>query len=262
MKNKATIATIIILSIFCLLLTSGFIYLLTNSNNIHFSFDFSDKSMNLVDSYEVLPDDIKNIKINVHSTDVEIKESNEKILVEYYSNRENNAKFTYDETSITLDENNFDVSCIGFCNSRRKVVLYIPSNYSGEYNISTKSGDIKSSIDLSNNNVNISAMSGDVRLDIIGNANVSTMSGDIEINKVNKKINLSAMSGDIKINDLNIIEDSDIKTSSGDVKVNNNIANCYVDVKTSSGDKHINKSDRKSDVVLKINTSSGDVRVD
>lgn len=267
MKNKATIATIIILSIFCLLLTSGFIYLLTNSNSIHFNFDFTNKPMNLVDSYEVAHADIYNIKFNLHSTDVEIRKSTDgKILVEYYSNKENNPKIEYTEDTIIIDETKYDLSCIGFCNSRRKVVLYIPEYTSNEYlynyEIATKSGDISSNIDLSNGKVVFSAMSGDIKLNTVREAIISTMSGDIEINRVNEKINLSAMSGDIKINELNIIEDSDIKTSSGDVKVNNNIANCYVDVKTSSGDKHINKSDRKSDVVLKINTSSGDVRVD
>ena len=86
-------------------------------------------------------------------------------------------------------------------------------------------------------------------------------SGDIEINKVNKYLNLLAISGSVKINTLNIIDNSSISTTSGDVFVGNNLSNCYVEFSTISGSNHIEKSDRKSDIVLKVNTISGDIRV-
>lgn len=263
MKNRSSIITlIIILSVFCIALTGGFVYLLVNGEGIHFNFNLSFKQMNLVESYEALPNNINSIKLNLYSTDVEIKESKDNnILVEYYSNKDNNPKIEYTNNNITIDENKYDVSCIGFCNNRRKVIVYVPSEYSNELNINTKSGDIFSNIDLSNNIVNISTMSGDVRLDTVSELQVSTMSGDIRINKINKLTNISSMSGDVSINELNIKENSNIKTASGDVIISNNNSNCYVDVRTTSGDKYINKSDRKSDLVLTINTTSGDVRV-
>ena len=263
MKNRSSIITlIIILSVLCIALTGGFVYLLVNGEGIHFNFNLSFKQMDLVDSYEVLPNDITSIEMNLYSTDVEIKEStNDKILVEYYSNKDNNPKIEYTDNNIKINENNYNVGCIGFCNNRRKVVLNIPSNYYGEYIISTKSGDILSNIDLTNSITKISTMSGDVRLNIVGNIEISTMSGDIKIDKINDTIKVKTTSGDILISELNIKENSSINTTSGDVLVSNNNSNCYVDVKTLSGDKYINKSDRKSDLVLTINTTSGDVRV-
>lgn len=280
MKSKTAIVSIVLLSIIALSLTGLFIFLLTNGKNFSFdfSFDFNSKPLSLVDSYETDPN-IHLITLNLHSTDVFVKEStNEKILVEYYSNRENNARIEYTEDTIKINEEDYDLSCIGFCNSRRKVVVYVPSIYEGEYNIATKSGDITSEIDMSNSKVNVSAMSGDVKLNVTSNINVSTMSGDIrieatndinasamsgdmEIGSISKYAKLKTMSGDVHIRNLNIEEDSFIDTSSGDVKVDNNDSNCYIETKTSSGDTRINSSDRKSDITLKVTTSSGDISV-
>ena len=280
MKSKTAIVSIVLLSIIALSLTGLFIFLLTNGKNFSFdfSFDFNSKPLSLVDSYETDPN-IRLITLNLHSTDVFVKEStNEKILVEYYSNRENNARIEYTEDTIKINEEDYDLSCIGFCNSRRKVVVYVPSIYEGEYNIATKSGDITSEIDMSNSKVNVSAMSGDVKLNVTSNINVSTMSGDIrieatndinasamsgdmEIGSISKYAKLKTMSGDVHIRNLNIEEDSFIDTSSGDVKVDNNDSNCYIETKTSSGDTRINSSDRKSDITLKVTTSSGDISV-
>ena len=166
----------------------------------------------------------------------------------------------------------------------------------GLYNINTASGDIKSEIDLLENKININTTSGDVTLKNIYLANIhttsgsikindvneanigstsgdvyvkgetkkldiKTTSGDMEINKVNDSLNLLAISGRVKINTLNIIDNSSISTTSGDVFVGNNLSNCYVEFSTITGDRYINKSDRKSDIVLKVNTVSGDIRV-
>ena len=68
-------------------------------------------------------------------------------------------------------------------------------------------------------------------------------------------------SGDIKIVTLNIDTESEINTISGDIEIDNNECNCYIDFSTISGDNHIKKSDRKSDLVLKVKTTSGDISV-
>ena len=58
-----------------------------------------------------------------------------------------------------------------------------------------------------------------------------------------------------------IDSNSSIYTVSGDVDVNNHKNNFYVETNTKSGDVNINKIDRKSDIVLSIKTTSGDINV-
>ena len=261
-SNRLIITLIVILSIMCITITTGFIYLLVNGNGFNFAFDFSNKSMKLIDSYEALPDTITDISLHLYSTDIEIRESEtDKILVEYYSNKDNNPTIEYTDTTIKVDESNYNVSCIGICNNRRQVVLHIPSEYYGKININTMSGDILSYIDLSSIDLKVSTTSGDLKLNIVGNIDIKTTSGDINISEVNKIMNIKTTSGDISINELNIKEDSYIKATSGDVSISNNNSKCYVEVRTNSGDQYINNSDRKSDLVLSIITTSGDVRV-
>ena len=87
-KNRVIIIFIVLLSIVCILITSGFIYLMVNEFNFNTSFNFStNKKMNLVNSYETLPSNVESINFKLYSTDIEIKKSvNDKVLVEYYSN--------------------------------------------------------------------------------------------------------------------------------------------------------------------------------
>ena len=196
-----------------------------------------------------------------------------------HSNRNNNAKVEFVDNTIKVDESEYDVSCFGICNTRRKVVIYVPNTYKGLFDLNTRSGDISSKTDLSNNSIEVETSSGDVYFSQTGAITISTKSGDIKINKifkegtlsslsgdivldeVLKKIIISTSSGDVRIDKLEIVTNSSISTSSGDVYISNNKSNCYVETKTSSGDALINKSNRKSDLVLKINTSSGDIIV-
>ena len=135
-NNKFAIALIVILSIIVILLTGGMIYLLTGGSNIPFNFNFTEKSMTLVDSYATEVVNVNKINLNLNSTDVEIIESAiEKITVEYFSNRDKNAKIEYNNGTIIVDEEKYDTSCIGICNTRRKIVVSVPSTYKTNYEI-------------------------------------------------------------------------------------------------------------------------------
>lgn len=283
MKSKGLIITlIIVLSCFVVALTGGLIFLLFRIDNFDFSFEFNDSNMNLVDSIET--NEINKIYFNLNSTDIFIKKSeNDKVVVEYYSNREKNPIISYSDNIISIDEDKYrdeyDSKCFVFCNINRKIVLYVPFDFENIIDINAKSGDIRSDIDLSKNNVKFSTMSGDVFLGNVSdidiktvsgdvslekafNLNVSTTSGDIKIKSVSNMVNLNTVSGDVLINSLDIKDESSIKTVSGDVTISNNEGNCYIDFKTTSGDERISKSDRKSDIVLKVRTTSGDISID
>lgn len=225
--------------------------------------DFRIGNVKLVDSYEAEIEAVDKFYLDLSSTDVEIKESDtDKILVEYYSNSDSKIKIEKKDKNIIVNEAKDKGKVHFYFYNNKKVVIYVPATFDGEYEIQTQSGDIKSEVDLSNNKVKISTSSGDVALNATGNVQISTSSGDIKVNKINEKTTISSSSGDVTIDKLDIEENSEITTSSGDVSVKDNQSNCYVETKTSSGDIRINKSDRKSDIALKIKTSSGDIKVD
>lgn len=298
MNNRSIIITLIIaLSVICVSLIVGMIILMNNGSNFNFGFNLGPWKQEVVDSIEEDGTMIDKIEFKLYSTDVEIKKSDtDNLKIEYYSNKKEDKFIKKENNTISINEDENKIICIGICNNRRKVVVYVPNNYSGLYNINTASGDIKSEIDLLENKININTTSGDVTLKNIYLANIhttsgsikmndvneanigstsgdvyvkgetkkldiKTTSGDMEINKVNDSLNLLSISGRVKINTLNIIDNSSISTTSGDVFVGNNLSNCYVEFSTITGDRYINKSDRKSDIVLKVNTISGDIRV-
>lgn len=261
MKNKVAIALIVILSVCVIILTGGMIYLLNGGSKIKLDFMFGNRNMVLVDNYTTEAININKIYLNLNSTDVEIIDSiDNNVKVEYYSNRDNNAKIEYEDGVLSVNEEKYDTSCIGICNTRRKVVVSVPSEFKTDYEIKLKSGDLKSSIDLSDNNMAISTMSGDIKLNKVGNISMATMSGDVEIESIVGSIAISTMSGDVRIYDFNILSNSSITTMSGDVKANH-LTESYVEASSKSGDIKVSNVDRKSDIVLKINTTSGDISV-
>ena len=298
MNNRSIIITLIVaLSVICVSLIVGMIILMKKDINFNFGFNLGSWKQKLVDSIEEEGTMIDKIEFKLYSTDVEIKKSDtDNLKIEYYSAKEEDKFIKKENNTISVNEEESKVICIGICNNRRKVVVYVPSNYSGLYDIKTASGDITSEIDILESKININTTSGDINLKNISSANIyttsgsikvndisdanivstsgdvyikgetnkidiKTTSGDIEINKVNKYLNLLAISGSVKINTLNIIDNSSISTTSGDVFVRNNISDCYVEYSTVTGDRNINKSDRKSDIVLKVSTISGDITV-
>lgn len=256
MNKMIKILLIIILLFIIISLTSVMVFFIKN--------DFRDFNMELIDSYEADVDEIEKFYLDLNSTDIEIKESkNDNILVEYYSNTDNDVKIESKDNTIVIEESKNDKKIKRiFFNNRKKVILFVPETYVGEYELKTKSGDIKSEIDLSNNKVNISSNSGDVSLKTANNIDISTTSGDIEIHQINKGVKINSTSGDIDIDILNIEENSNITSTSGDVNIRKNQSNCYIETNTEHGDVEVNKNDRKSDIVLKIKTTSGDINVD
>lgn len=276
MKNKSVIIVlIVILSCMVILLTGGFIFLLNNNFNFNLNFNASD--IKLIESTDIESNSIDNIKLYSYNADIEIKESDNDIRVEYYSNSEKNPKIIKNDNEIILDERNYDMSCFGFCFINRRVVLYIPSDYDGKFDIETVSGDIYSNINIVNdismtttsgdiellevNDISVVTTSGDIKVSKTNKISAVTTSGDVTINRVNERVSVKTTSGDIILKNLDIKDNSSVETASGDVSINNNISNCYVETSTTSGDTNISKSDRKSDLILKIKTTSGDITV-
>lgn len=254
MSKGIKILLVSILTIICVALAITMVFLIKNN--------WGNIKMNLIDSYEAEVDSVEKIDIKVGSADIEIKESsNDKISVEYYNSKDSDVKIKYQDKKIVLDDTGKSEFHF-FSIVRKKVVVYVPKTYVGEFELKLGSGDTKSEVDLSNNRVRITAGSGSVKLEKSGDVDITTSSGDIKIGEVNKKADISVSSGSVVIDNLKIKEDSKITASSGDINIKNNECNCYVETEVSSGDVKVNRSDRKSDIVLKIKTSSGDIKVD
>lgn len=98
-------------------------------------------------------------------------------------------------------------------------------------------------------------------VDSVKRLQAEASSGNIAISKINEYCNLKTSSGNIDIESLNIIENSFISAKSGnvDIKSKNDI---YIETETGSGDADVKNNNRMSEIVLKITTTSGSIRVD
>lgn len=144
-----------------------------------------------------------------------------------------------------------------------------------EITIQTSSGSIKAG-DF--NKLSAEASSGDVEVGKVGESTIKTSSGkmlvesakrlqaeassgEIDINTIEEYCNLVTSSGSIEIDSLNITENSNINAKSGDVDIRSK-NDIYIETETGSGDADVTNNNRMSEIVLKITTTSGSIKVD
>ena len=289
--NKKATTTIIILLTTLVIALSIFLYALIKNNYSfnNFPLIFSNYSENLIASEEF--DDITNIVIDNKVADIFIEEnSNDKISVEIYSNNNYEHSITQDDVlNITLKSKKMNFL---FAKTNR-IIVKIPKTYDKLINIESSVGDIK--IDSFDSlTANIKLGTGDIKIDSIKDLNISLGTGDIEIesintltgkkgtgdveiekidnfditsgvgnikiNNLNNKISLTKTIGDVKINNLNIKENSTIKGTVGDIRIDNQ-NNIYVSGNNRIGDIRIKNNNKDSNVVLDIDITTGDIKV-
>ena len=144
-----------------------------------------------------------------------------------------------------------------------------------EITIQTSSGSIKAG-DF--NKLSAEASSGDVEVGKVGESTIKTSSGkmlvesakrlqaeassgEMDINTIEEYCNLITSSGSIEIDSLNITENSNINAKSGDVDIRSK-NDIYIETETGSGDADVTNNNRMSEIVLKITTTSGSIKVD
>lgn len=101
---------------------------------------------------------------------------------------------------------------------------------------------------------------GSIRAQNAGKIKAKANSGSIKISSVSEWLELETTSGSIKIVECNLKENSSIRASSGSVSIDK-INDVYMSAETTSGSRKVENTDRKADVELKINTTSGSIRV-
>ncbi|MBR4619182.1 MAG: DUF4097 family beta strand repeat protein [Bacilli bacterium] len=165
------------------------------------------------------------------------------------------------KSNIEIDTASGDVL---FKNANDVDILTISGDVKGEISNKTKihstSGDIK--IKEAKESSDIKTTSGDIYVGKVTKTTINSISGDVKVDKVTESMNIKTVSGDVLVATLEMKQNSNINTTSGDVIINNNASNCYVEFDSTSGDKNVNHSDRKSDLILKVHTVSGDLLVD
>ncbi len=125
-------------------------------------------------------------------------------------------------------------------------------------NITANSGNIN--VDTIEESGELKATSGDITANKITNVKIKTSSGDIELGDVKEYIEAEASSGDIKVDSLEIAKDSKMEARSGDITIRKT-NDIYIETKTGSGDSKIENNNRKSEITLKLETTSGDIKV-
>lgn len=284
------IIKICFLTVIALLLTS--ILVVSLKGKFHFDDYFNSRS-EIIYKEEYKASDIKNIKVNTTSGDLEIIHSKDnKIKVEAYGKKKSDVKVTLSENTLDIDYPGKNI-CVGFCFYNNQIKVYVPNSYAGNFNIISTTGDIlagdfdKANYDISNtsgnvrlgnaNNLKIISTSGDVTVQKTNILEASSLSGDIyayngnhvtakttsadiHLEEIFDYVNATSVSGDIRITKLNISENSKISSKSGDVIIND-LNNVYVNTKTTSGDVHVDDNNRKAKEELEIKTISGDIYV-
>ena len=284
------IIKICFLTIIAILLTG--ILIVSLKGKFHFDDYFNSRSEIIFkEDYETK--DIKNIKVNTTSGDLEIIHSKDnRIKVEAYGKKKSDVKVTLSENTLDIDFPGKNI-CVGFCFYNNQIKVYVPDSYNGDFNIISTSGDILAG-DFANANYDISNTSGNVRLGNAKDLTIISTSGDVTVQKTNKLevsslsgdvyaynsnhvtvkttsadihleeifdyVNANSVSGDIRITKLNVSENSKLSSKSGDIIIND-LNEVYVDTKTTSGDVHVDDNNRKAKEELKIKTISGDIYV-
>lgn len=334
MKNKGIkIVLIIILALIVIALVNFMIYAIITRNNddsVRFSLiAFGDNTEKIFEK-EYEPEKLDKIKVDVSSSNVFIKKADiEKIKITAYGDREEKINEAINNRELTITKNKMRVFIFAmFYCCDEKIIIQIPNNYYGEFDIHTTSGDIvapnlennmtnfesssgkiecgninngnfKSSsgnITVGNGNeitlqvssgkiktgnfnkLSAGASSGDIEVGNIGEGTIKNSSGKIQVNeakklqaesssgninisKINEYCNLKTSSGSIDIETLNIIENSVISAKSGNVDINSK-NDIYIEQESSSGNADIKNNNRMSEIVLKITTTSGNIKVD
>lgn len=295
MKNKGlTIFSIILLSIVVVLLVLFLIFSLSNKSFFKNLSLFSKVSnVKIVD--EIYEETFEQINIDAKAGDIEIKKSNDnQIKLIIYGDKE---RTKVSDNSSELNISSREKDCFGLCFKRTisKIELYIPVDYDKNIKINSNYGDIEID-EFKNLNLDVKMEAGDIEVGSVKNADIVNSYGDITINGHSEKIYIKEKCGDVEINEvddvtvqnnygdikINKINSSlDVKDDCGDIKIafisinkNSTIHNSlgdieigttneiFIDAKTNLGDTKINNNYHKSDIVLKITNSLGDIEVE
>ena len=299
MNKGFKITIIVLLSLLFIVFSGCFVLLLRGNDYNNFNFNFgliNEESQNLLFEREY-GNDYSKVLVTSKVADVKfIKSENSNFSVKVYGEDEN-------DLSIEEKDGNLVISYIlekkqkirfGFNIQAPRVEVYVPDNYSGNFDVNSSVGDVKigsfknvdaivkattgdvkvtsiNDLDVTLNtgdvkvnkvnNLTVNGSIGDVKITNVKHANIKLNTGDVKIDNVNGDITVNGDVGDVKIEKLNLTKDSLISLNTGDVKVEST-NEIYFDAKTNIGDVKINNNYRDGKCVLKIKNNIGDINIE
>lgn len=279
MKNRGLIIfLIVILTVLALAITGGMFMLLSGKGNFGF-FNFINVGRSTVSSeliFDKKYDEVfKEITIDADVGDIYINHStSEEVSVKIYGD----AKQLDVSDEANLNIRYVAKKCVGICINveKSKVEINLPEDYDGKLNITNNYGDTKvaefmnANAEINNdygdievdgiNEGKVDNSCGDIKIGTIKVADVDNNYGDIKIKKVISSLNVNADCGDIKIDELSIDKNSRIENSMGSIVVGKTNS-IRIDAETSLGKVNVRNNDYKSDIILTIDNSCGDITV-
>lgn len=263
MKGKGIIITLIILLCIIAIGLIVFLCLAINGKSTWGTFKFGSKSDEVIFDEVYEANLINDIEISSTAGNVKLEEStDEKVKVVVYGEKDGNLKVDYNDSKLKIDypgkKNNNVFFNFNFKTS--EIIVYIPKSYSKNINVKLNYGDIKIA-DFENASINIDEDCGDIKIGKIKNVTIKNSYGETNIVSVLNKLDIKSNCGDIKIAEVNLLEKSSIENDYGDVKIGKT-NDIYIDAKVDLGDTKISNNNRYSDVVLKIEASCGDIKVE
>lgn len=263
MKGKGIIMILIILLCIIVIGLIAFLCIAINGkNNFKWKFNIGNKSDEIIYDKTYETDTINNIDVSSTAGDIKFEESTDgKIKVVVYGEKDGNLKVDYNDNNLKVDypgqKNN---SFFNFNFRTSEIIVYIPKSYDRNINIKLNYGDVRV-LDLKSASINIEEDCGDIKVGEVKDITIKNCYGDTEIESVLNKLDIESNCGDIRIKEVNLLEKSTIKNDYGDIRIGKT-NDIYVDAKVDLGDTKINANNRYSDVVLKIEASCGDIKVE
>ncbi len=282
---------IVLLAIIALLLTGIMIILIYDKDNKYLNI-FTYKSELILD--KEYNEDIKSFNISSDSSDVIIKKTDSNVVsIKVYGNKRDEITNNVKDNTLYISNDNSINICLFFCFMNSKIEIMVPKLQYENLKVKVESGEINLG-NIEFNDVDLNSKSGDVRLNNSIKANINLVSGDIDFNdietgnvyttsgnitgsitkdiiaktisgnikisNINNSCQITATSGNIVISNLNILNNSTLKTISGNINVmkSNDI---YVEASTMSGNINIENNNRFSQIELKASTTSGNIHI-
>ncbi len=292
MKNKPLLITLIILlTILAIGLIIGMFYIINGKIRFpQFSSYKVSSNLSIEKTYDLT---FEKIRVEAKASEIHVKKTKDtEIKLRIFSDHEKTkVEINNQELFIKLEEK----ACIGFCFHQTidKIELYIPEDFEKEINLINEYGNIIIDSFL-NADIKIKENCGDVKVAGANRAFIENEYGDIELSKATSAsiyqsagdilvgevkeitaenefgdihitsvfdfLDIKNSCGDIKIDQIDLKRNSTITSSLGNVKIGSTNA-IYIDAKTNLGDVKINNNERNADILLKIQNSCGDIKV-
>ena len=241
-NNRGLIITIIILLVMVILLLTGLMAFVISSDGSG-NFVFSNNTI-FDESYDSSACD--KLTVNTSGGDITIKQSDDnQIRITARGGNQNSFNVSNDDGTISIQyfvPKKINLFGKNIHNMFPNIDIYVPENAIDTFEIDSNIGDITIENQL-NANLKVSCDIGDIKAD--------TLCGAFDIH---------TDCGDIDIKNININKNSSASTDLGDIEIEHT-NNIRIDYKTSLGNCDIKNNNIESDIILKVETSLGEIEI-